>query len=104
MDYLCVASSTLFPEGSRGTPEQMVRFKTGFSRLTERHTEVPIVPIFRHGLGKSLPRGDFLLGPFFCDVLIGNWLYWQGSVALTMEAYQNSMSDLVERCYMPAWE
>ncbi|MEM7034766.1 MAG: lysophospholipid acyltransferase family protein [Chloroflexota bacterium] len=94
----------LFPEGSRGEPEQMSRFKTGISRLVERHPEVPIIPIFMYGLGKALPRGDFLLVPFFCDVSVGEPIYWQNSVEDTMNVYQNSMQSLAEMCEVPEWE
>ncbi len=94
----------IFPEGSRGEPEQMTRFKTGISRLAERRPEVPIVPIFMHGMGKSLPRGDFLLVPFFCDVVVGDPIYWQGDVYSTMDAYQTGMNVLVDQCQTPAWE
>jgi 1-acyl-sn-glycerol-3-phosphate acyltransferase len=94
----------LFPEGSRGEPEQLSRFKTGVSRLVERHPDVPIVPIFMYGLGKALPRGSSLLVPFFADVIIGEWLYWRGSVKTTMEAYETSMSQLAEQSEKPMWE
>ncbi len=94
----------IFPEGSRGIPEQMTHFKSGISRLTKCLPEVPIVPIFMHGLGKSLPRGDFILVPFFCDVLIGEPIYWQGDVASTMGAYQTAMDKLIDKCHRPAWE
>jgi 1-acyl-sn-glycerol-3-phosphate acyltransferase len=94
----------LYPEGSRGEPEQMTPFKTGVARLAERHPEAPIVPVFMYGLGKSLPRGDFLLAPFFADVLIGEYVYWQGSVPATMEAYQTAMNELAVKCNAPAWE
>ena len=94
----------LFPEGSRGAPEQLSRFKTGISRLIERRPEAPIIPVFMHGLGKSLPRGDFLLVPFFGDVLIGDRLYWQGSVEATMAAYQTAMNKLSTQIETPEWE
>ncbi len=94
----------LYPEGSRGEPEQLSRFKSGISRLVERHPEAPIVPIYMHGLGKALPRGDFLLVPFFCDVIVGDFIYWQGSVSDTMDTYQTTMSDLADQCKIPAWE
>ena len=64
----------------------------------------PIVPVFMHGLGKSLPRGDFLLVPFFGDVLIGDRLYWQGSVEATMAAYQTAMNKLSSQIETPEWE
>ena len=94
----------LFPEGSRGAPEQLSRFKTGISRLVERHPEVPIIPVFMYGLGKSLPRGDFLLVPFFCDVSIGEPIYWQNSVDETMQLYQDRMQALAEMSEVPDWE
>lgn len=94
----------LFPEGSRGEPEQMGGFKSGISRLVERHPDVPIYPVFMHGLGKSLPRGDFLLVPFFCDVMIGEALYWQGSVEETMQTYQERMRNLAAMHEVPEWK
>ena len=94
----------LFPEGSRGQPEQLSRFKSGVARLAERYPQAPIVPVFMHGLGKALPRGDFLLVPFFVDVVIGEPIYWQGSVAATMEAYENAMRGLAGQLDMPLWE
>ena len=57
-----------------------------------------------HGLGKALPRGDFLLVPFFVDVIIGDLLYWQGSVESTMTAYQETMTTLAAELEIPAWE
>jgi 1-acyl-sn-glycerol-3-phosphate acyltransferase len=94
----------IFPEGSRGKPEQMTRFKSGVSRLTERNPDAPIIPVFMHGLGKSLPRGDFVVVPFFSEIVFGDPIYWQNSVPATMEAYQTAMDKLAEQCDIPAWE
>lgn len=94
----------LFPEGSRGEPERLSGFRSGIARLTERHPQAPIIPIFMHGLGKALPRGTFLLVPFFVDVVIGEPIYWQGSVAATMQAYELAMSELAAQIDSPVWE
>jgi 1-acyl-sn-glycerol-3-phosphate acyltransferase len=94
----------LFPEGSRGEPERLSRFKSGVARLVERQPDAPIIPVFMHGLGKALPRGDFLLVPFFVDVVIGEPIYWRGSVNETMQAYENAMSELAQQVEMPVWE
>lgn len=94
----------LFPEGSRGEPEKLSEFKTGVARLLERCPDAPIIPVFMHGLGKALPRGDFLLVPFFADVVIGEPIYWRGSVHDTMQAYEKAMRELAAQVNMPVWE
>lgn len=66
-DYLIV-----FPEGSRGKPEQLSRLKKGLYYLyAARHDELPIIPVMLRGLGKALPKGEALFVPFNCDVVIG---------------------------------
>lgn len=69
----------VFPEGSRGEPEQLSRLKKGIYYLSKEHGDVPITPIVMHGLGRSLPRGEGLFVPFNCDVVIGDKLLIQDS-------------------------
>ena len=106
MSAVLEAGETLliFPEGSRGQPEQLSQFKSGIARLAQRHPETPIVPVYTYGLGKAMPRGDLLIVPFFADVVFGEPIYWRGSVEATMAAYEAAMSELGERLKIPAWE
>lgn len=93
----------LFPEGSRGAPEQMGTFKSGIAHLAKRHPDVPITPIFLHGLGKALPKGEALLVPFFCDVFVGTPIQWTGDRQSFMHALDQAMIGLSEEGHFPAW-
>jgi len=66
----------VFPEGSRGKPEEMGSFKTGISHLVKEFPDVPVVPVYIHGAGKALPKGEGLFVPFIIDVHIGESLFY----------------------------
>jgi 1-acyl-sn-glycerol-3-phosphate acyltransferase len=84
----------IFPEGTRGEPETMGRMKNGIAHLVSHRPDVPVIPIFFHGLGKCLPKGEVLLVPFFVDAFIGEPLQWEGSRPLFMDKLAKTMSEL----------
>jgi 1-acyl-sn-glycerol-3-phosphate acyltransferase len=69
----------VFPEGSRGEPEEMTRFKTGVARLVEFCPQAAVTPVYLQGAGRSLPKDASLLVPFNCTAVIGDPLSWTGS-------------------------
>jgi len=94
----------LFPEGTRGEPEQMVELKKGISHLIEEHPYVPVTPIFLRGLGKALPKGSWLPVPFFCDVYIGTPLHWQGDREVFMEQLRTAIDSLSRQGHTADWD
>ena len=93
-----------FPEGSRGEPEQLAEFKGGIARLKERRPDAPVIPVFMHGLGKVLPRGETLLVPFFVDVFVGEPVPWNGDRQQFMDDLRGAVIGLAEEGQFPAWD
>lgn len=69
----------VFPEGSRGEPEEMTRFKTGVARLAEYCPAAKVTPVYLQGAGRSLPKDAKLLVPFNTTAVVGDALTWSGS-------------------------
>ncbi len=104
-DALCKGEVLIiFPEGSRGEPEQLQSFKGGIARLAASNPTVPVIPVFLHGLGKALPKGEALLVPFFCDIFIGEPLEWNGDRRSYMRMLDERMKQLADEGNFPSWD
>ncbi len=93
----------LFPEGTRGEPEQRESFQTGVAHLAKRHPDVPITPVFIHGAGKALPKGEGLLVPFFCDLFVGEPIESGLGKKEFMERLTESMDALESELPVQTW-
>lgn len=89
----------LFPEGSRGEPEQMSQIKKGLYHLVQQQQRpIPVTPVVMRGLGRALPRGEALLVPFNCDVIIGEKLADSDSADTFVTQIQAAYDELFQYC------
>ena len=68
----------LFPEGTRGAPEEMGTLKAGVARLAEAYPDAPVVPVWIQGAGRVLPKGAKVPVPLNCTVVAGEPFRWTG--------------------------
>lgn len=95
----------LFPEGSRGEPEKMQgELKQGVRLIAKKFPDTPVHPVFLHGLGKSLPKGEGLLVPLFCDVIVGEAMTYRNNAEAFMETLRASLESLADEGRFQAWE
>jgi 1-acyl-sn-glycerol-3-phosphate acyltransferase len=65
-------SLIIFPEGTRGTGEEVGPFKSGIYHLCLRKPELQLVPAYIENLNRILPKGEFLPVPFISRVTFGS--------------------------------
>lgn len=53
----------IFPEGSRGRPEQLQKFKSGIAHIAKQYPTLKIVPVVLENTGKALPKNEALFVP-----------------------------------------
>ena len=64
-------SLILFPEGTRGTGEEVATFKSGLYYLCQRKPDLRLVPGYLNNLNRILPKGEFLPVPFISRLTFG---------------------------------
>jgi 1-acyl-sn-glycerol-3-phosphate acyltransferase len=64
-------SLILFPEGTRGTGEEVAAFKSGLYYLCHEKPGLRLVPAYLNNLNRILPKGEFLPVPFISRLTFG---------------------------------
>ncbi len=78
-DPLAAASAALasghivmmFPEGTRGEPGRLGRFRCGVAKLATLHPDAVVVPVWLRGCDQVLPRHRRLPRRYECTVRVG---------------------------------
>jgi 1-acyl-sn-glycerol-3-phosphate acyltransferase len=90
-------SIIIFPEGTRGSGQEMGEFRSGVAHLIEKMPGVPVVPAYLVNMGRSLPKGEFIPVPFFCEIRIGAPRILQGSRQEITKALEAAVLELARK-------
>jgi 1-acyl-sn-glycerol-3-phosphate acyltransferase len=86
----------IFPEGTRGTPGELQKFKSGIGRLVTDYPDLPVVPVFLTGPERALPKGSALLLPIWNNVIIGPAQRCRGTHREMTGQLQSLLSELAQ--------
>ena len=89
-------SLIIFPEGTRGTGEEMGPFRSGVAHLLAKAPGVPVIPAYLVNMGRSLPKGEFIPVPVFCEVRLGAPRAIEGSRGEMINALEDAVRELKE--------
>ena len=64
-------SLILFPEGTRGTGERLLPFKSGIYHLAHVRPSIELVPVWMDNNYRVMPKGTLLPIPLLCSVTFG---------------------------------
>jgi 1-acyl-sn-glycerol-3-phosphate acyltransferase len=87
-------SLLIFPEGTRGGGKEMAHFHSGAAHLIEECPDVPVVPAYLVNMGRSLPKGERIPVPFFCEVRLGKPRTYEGNCREITAALESAVREL----------
>ncbi|MCW5774435.1 MAG: 1-acyl-sn-glycerol-3-phosphate acyltransferase [Rhodospirillaceae bacterium] len=93
----------IYPEGTRGEPERIAKFRIGVAYLVERFTDVPVVPVYLAGLGKAWPKGERWPVPLLCEVFVGDPLRWSGDRGAFIDTLEARVREMAKESDFPGW-
>jgi len=64
-------SIIVFPEGGRGSDDEMGEFKSGLYYIAKKRPDLELVPVYLDNMNRVLPRGEFLPVPLLSCITIG---------------------------------
>ena len=71
------SSLIIFPEGTRGTGEEIAPFKSGLFHLCQHKPGLPLTPVYINNLNRILPKGEILPVPVISNLTFGPSLQLQ---------------------------
>ncbi|HOJ78747.1 MAG TPA: lysophospholipid acyltransferase family protein [Bacillota bacterium] len=87
-------SLIIYPEGTRSLTEEIGRFRPGIAHLIKEIPGIKVIPVFLANMGRSLPKGEYLPIPFFCEIVIGEPLLLQADKTAIIQTLENAVKRL----------
>ena len=87
-------SLIIFPEGTRSLTGEIGHFRPGITHLVKEIPGLKVVPVFLANMGRSLPKGEYLPLPFFCEIVIGEPLVLEGEKSEIIRLLENAVKGL----------
>jgi len=94
-------SLIIFPEGTRGSGEHVEAFRSGVAHLIEKVPGVLVIPAYLVNMGRSLPKGEFIPVPFFCEIRIGAPRVFSGNRQEITRALEAAVRELAPETTQP---
>jgi 1-acyl-sn-glycerol-3-phosphate acyltransferase len=88
-------SLIVFPEGTRGSGDEVGEFKSGLYYLWRERPDLELVPVHLENLNRVLPKGEFIPVPMISRVTFGPPLDW--AEGETKEAFLERARRAVQR-------
>lgn len=64
-------SLIIFPEGTRGSGDEIAGFRSGIWHLAQQNPDAELVPVYLENLNRVLPKGSRLVVPVLCSAVFG---------------------------------
>jgi 1-acyl-sn-glycerol-3-phosphate acyltransferase len=87
-------SLIFFPEGTRSLTGEIGHFHSGIIHLIEKQPSVPVIPVYLDNMARTLPKGEVIPVPFFCEVRVGVAIYPHGTRNEMLEEIRNAVTSL----------
>jgi 1-acyl-sn-glycerol-3-phosphate acyltransferase len=88
-------SLIVYPEGSRGTANEMQDFKNGIGHILLKYPHIAYIPTYIENTGKVLPKDAIIPVPFNCKIVFGDLQYCKGKTAKEVVTHMfNEVCDL----------
>jgi 1-acyl-sn-glycerol-3-phosphate acyltransferase len=89
-------SLIIFPEGTRGSGDEVGPFRAGLAHLLEHMPDLPVIPAYLVNTGRCLPKGKSLPVPFFCEIHLGAPRVVRGSREEILAELRSAVCELKE--------